>query len=58
MLMNLNVKDLCLLQLSLMILIAGLMLILVSLGDHRAAELSLQKNHYIFYNMQVDLVVA
>ena len=58
MLMNLTVKDLCLLQLSLMILIAGLMLILVSLGDHRAGELSLQKNHYIFYNMQVDLVVA
>ena len=56
--MTLTVKDLCLLQLSVMILVPGLMLILVSLEDHRGAELSLQMSQYIFCNMQGDLVVA
>ena len=56
--MTLTVKDLCLLQLSVMILVSGLMLILVSLEDHRGAELSLQMSQYIFRNMQGDLVVA
>ena len=55
--MTLTVKDICLLQLAVM-LVPGLMLILVSLEDHRRAELSLQMSQYIFYNMQVDLVVA
>ena len=57
--MTLTVKDLCLLQLSVMILVPGLMLILVvSLEDHREAEPSLQMSQYIFRNMQGDLVVA
>ena len=45
--MTLNVKDLYLLQLSLTILLPGLTMILVSLEDHRAADLSLQMNQYI-----------
>ena len=56
--MNLTLKDLFLLQLSMMTLVPGLMLILAFLEDHRGTELSLQMSRYIFYNMQVDLVVA
>ena len=39
--MTLTVKDLCLLQVPLMILVLGLMLILVSLKDHRMANTSI-----------------
>ena len=56
--MTLTVKDLCFLQLSVMTLVPGLMLILVSLEYHRGAELSLQMSQYIFCNIQVGLVVA
>ena len=56
--MILNVKNLCLLQVPFMMFVPGLMLILVSLEDHRVAGLYLQMNQYIFYNMQADLVVA
>ena len=56
--MTLTVKNLYLLQVPLMILVPGLMLILVYLGDHRVAGLPLQMNQYIFYNVQVDLVVT
>ena len=55
--MTLTVKD-CLLKLSLKMFVTGLMLIMVSLEDHRAVELSLQMNQYIFHTMQIVLAVA
>ena len=56
--MTLTVKDLCLPQLSLTVVPDSMTLLLASLEDHRAAGLSLQRYRYIFYDMQVDLVVT
>ena len=56
--MTLTVRDLCLLQLSLIMLVPSLMLIMVFLKGHRAAEISSQMNQYVFHNMQVDLVAS
>ena len=57
--MTLAVEVLYLPQLFLMMMVSGsMMLILVSLEDHRVTGIYLQINQYIFYNMQVDLVDA
>lgn len=57
--MTLAVEVLYLPELFLVMMVPGsMMLILVSLEDHRVTGTYLQINQYIFYNMQVDLVDA
>ena len=57
--MTLAVEVLYLPELFLMMMVPGsMMLILVSLEDHRVTGTYLQINQYIIYNMQVDLVDA